>query len=118
MRKFLLALAITVSGLAQADIIKCQFTEPFMTTTYSMVRQTLTITDNMNNTAAIIRNVSFQIKAAGEFELWNASKILIQRLNLNHQGSDGMSDLVFPYAVYWKSQDLHGGCTSNFLATH
>ena len=39
-------------------------------------------------------------------------------LTLDNQGSDGMSDAVFPYSAVWKNKDhgtLHGGCTSNHL---
>jgi len=115
MRKFLLSLAIAAPTLAQADVIKCQFTEPFITTTYSMVQQKLTWVDNVDNTTKTIKNVSFQIKGPGEFELLDANKNVIQTINLNFKGSDGMSDRVYPYDVQWNSKSLYGGCESNFL---
>ena len=115
MRKLALALAFVVPAAASADIIKCMFTEPFMTTTYSMVKQSLTIEDNVMNTKQVIRNVSFQIKGPAQFELWSKNKTILQKLDLNFTGSDGMSDTTYPYSVQWLNKGLHGGCTSNFL---
>lgn len=107
------------SSLAQADIIKCSFTEPFINTVYSMSQQSLTMT-SPDSEKTVIKNVSFQIKGAGEFELLTKDGKLLQKLTLNHMGSDGMSDEVFPYSVTEYSvpgteNKLTGGCSSNFL---
>lgn len=115
MRKLILSLAIAAPAFAQADIIKCYFTEPFITTTYSMVQQKLTWIDNVTNRSKVMRNVSFQIKGAGQFELWDANRNVIQSMALDFTGSDGMSDRVYPYDVQWNTKSLRGGCESNFL---
>lgn len=115
MRKLLLSLVVAMPAFAQADIIKCFFTEPFITTTYSMVQQKLTWVDNVTGRSKTLRNISFQIKGPGEFELMDADRNVIQSMVLDFRGSDGMSDLVYPYGVYWKTKDLHGACESNFL---
>lgn len=112
MKKILCALALATPGLTFADIIKCTFTEPFYTTTYSMAQQSLTV-QGISGGTTITRNVSFQIMAAGRFEIRSLSGTVLQRLTLNNRGSDGMSDRVYPYSVRWRG--LQGGCTSNFL---
>ena len=114
MKKLLLALAVAVPGFAHADIIKCNFTEPFYQTTYSMTQNSLTIS-HMGNVTQVITGVSFQIMGRGRFELWDRNRNLLQRFALNNAGSDGMSDKVYPYQVYWTQKAQYGGCTSNFL---
>lgn len=116
MRSLLAAsvLAVAFSGLsAHGDIIKCSFTEPFYTVTYSMTQSKLTIV----SPDATVRQtgVSFQVMGAGEFELWK-NGAAIMRLELNGAGSDGMSDSVYPYDATWTAKgNLRGGCSSNFL---
>ncbi len=105
---------------SNADVIRCQFTEPFLTTVYSMSQQTLTVTGPEKSNNKVIRNVSFQIKEAGKFELVSKSKVVLQSLVLDKQGSDGMSDAIFPFSVTWGGEGssgaaIYGGCSSNFL---
>lgn len=85
-RKFMTALTLAVSSIAfshpaVADIIKCDFTEPFLSTEYSMAQQTFTIIDPVSEhpktVRTILKNVSFQIKDAGKFELVDANKKII-----------------------------------------
>lgn len=118
MKKLALTFVLLLASITHADIIKCGFTEPFVTSTYSMNQSTLTYLDSENK-KMVIKNVSFQIKAAGVFELVKDGKVL-QALLLNNQGSDGMSDMVYPYDVEDFSQERlpyksRGGCSSNFL---
>lgn len=114
MRLLLVVLALSTSAVTNADIIKCRFTEPFITTTYSMAQQSLTI-EGVDRPRQVLRNISFQILGPGRFELWNGNRVVIQRMRLNFAGSDGMSDYVYPYAGQLVRANLHGGCTSNFL---
>jgi uncharacterized membrane protein len=104
---------------AQADIIKCHFTEPFYTTTYSMVQQSLSIKNDAENKTQVIKNVSFQIMGAGKFELRTKKGVVIQEITLDNQGSDGMSDIEYPYSVKWNdilngANNGIGGCSSNY----
>lgn len=115
MKKLVLALTLVAPFFAQADIIKCSFTEPFITTTYSMTQSSLTWVDNVTQTKKVIKNVSFQIVGQNQFELWDKNKNVLMKMNLDYKGSDGMSDLTYPYAVEWTSKGLYGGCESNFL---
>ncbi len=116
--------AITLIATAsQADIIKCVFTEPFIDSTYSMAQQTLTysaFTGDDKPELTVVKNVSFQIKAAGEFELVAKDGSVLQKISLNNKGSDGMSDRNYPYEVQDKgmagmANSGWGGCSSNFL---
>ncbi len=105
------------AAIGNADIIKCSFTEPFISSTYSMTQSSLVYTD-AEGTVTKIKNVSFQIKAAGLFELVDKTGVVLQILNLKYQGSDGMSDRLFPFDVKDSSELTHkgqGGCESNRL---
>ena len=118
MKKTLAALTLITASISNADIIKCIFTEPFVNSTYSTTQSTLTYKDYENKTK-VIKGVSFQIKAAGAFELVKNGKVL-QSLTLSQKGSDGMSDKVYPYEVMDTDLDMmanggHGGCSSNYL---
>lgn len=116
MKKILWAMIIASPILASADIIKCTFTEPFVSSEYSMTQSQLAYT-NVEDKKTVIKNVSFQIKAAGVFELVKDGQVL-QSLELNYKGSNGMSDHVYPYSVK-DNNDItmqgYGGCVSNSL---
>jgi uncharacterized membrane protein len=124
MNKLFIASAITFISIAsQADIIKCSFTEPFVESTYSMAQQSLTYRtpgDDGKMQTKTIKNVSFQIKDAGKFEIVTKDGKVIQKLELNNRGSDGMSDNTYPYEVQDSSMMTSansgwGGCSSNAL---
>jgi hypothetical protein len=117
-------LSLLFAAHASADIIVCSFTEPFLTTTYSMAQQKLTVNDDVTGKAKVFKNVSFQIMGPGTFELRNKKGEVLQTLNLTNKGSNGMGETVYPFEVVSseKIQPLganngYGGCTSNFLKT-
>ncbi|MCM2352405.1 MAG: hypothetical protein NDI63_02235 [Pseudobdellovibrio sp.] len=117
MKQVLLALAFVAPMTASADIIKCTFTEPFVSSTYSMTQSTLTY-ESIDGQKTVIQKVSMQIKAAGIFELVAKDGKVLQRLDLNNQGSNGMSDHVYPYDVQDNTSMTNngrGGCESNYL---
>lgn len=111
------ALAFIAASLlitsAQADIIKCSFTEPFVNFEYSMTQSSMKIS-GADFATYTVKNISFQIKDAGRFELFDKNNNVVARLYLDNNGSDGMSDYVYPYTAEWDG--LIGGCTSNFKA--
>lgn len=118
MKKLYILGLVLASSVCHADIINCSFTEPFITSSYSMTQSTLTYTDS-DGQKTVIQNVSMQIKSAGVFELRAQDGRVLQTLTLNNNGSDGMSDKVYPYDV--KDQGMLGannglgGCESNLL---
>lgn len=114
-----IGLIITASTIASADIIKCSFTEPFIGATYSTTTNELKISefDGNGEVTRIIKNVSFQIKGAGEFELLSQKGSKIMSLKITNEASDGMSNIIFPIEskFAYRSGELVGGCSSNFL---
>jgi hypothetical protein len=120
MKKLVLAFCLTLTSMAaHADVIKCSFTEPFLDSIYSMTQSTLTY-KGVDLPTKVYKHVSFQIKSAGVFQLVAKSGKVLQTLTLNNKGSDGMSDIQFPYEV--KDNTLLsganggvGGCSSNQL---
>jgi hypothetical protein len=119
MKSLLMGSLLLVASVSQADVIKCVFTEPFVNTVYSMTQSSLTYSSAGEDKPVVIKNVSFQIKAAGVFELVSKDGKVLQTLTLNNNGSDGMSDTVFPYEVKDNNEMMTvnngiGGCTSNY----
>jgi uncharacterized membrane protein len=119
MKTGLCSLVLLVSVHAQADVIKCFFTEPFFTIEYSTTSLRLKIS-GLEIPTAEETQVSFQIKAAGLFELHSQEHEVLMTLTLSGKGSDGMSDKVFPYEATLNAKRLipgthRGGCQSNFL---
>jgi uncharacterized membrane protein len=114
-------LMFLLGSQAQADIFRCSFTEPFYSVTYSTTTRELEISGPENGQN--LSNVSFQIRGRGSFELLSRTNQRLMTLNLNFQGSDGMSDFTYPYVgkIVSRSianQILTGGCESNFLRKH
>lgn len=117
--KIILTASLLVASVSQADVIKCTFTEPFVDTVYSMSQSTLTY-KSAELKDVVVKNVSFQIKEAGLFQLVGKDGKVLQTLELNHRGSNGMSDAVYPFEVKDSNQagvavQGPGGCTSNSL---
>lgn len=116
---FLFFAAITLSQLAFADVIKCTFTEPYTDSTYRMTQSSLAYKGDFGKTK-VLKNISFQIKSAGVFELVSKEGKVLQTLTLNHKGSNGASDTIYPYEVKDSSSVMtassgYGGCVSNHL---
>jgi len=117
--KIILAASLLVASVSQADVIKCTFTEPFVDTVYSMTQSTLAY-KSAEQKDIVVKNVSFQIKEAGLFQLVGKDGKVFQTLTLNNKGSNGMSDAVYPFEVKDEGQvsmanNGIGGCTSNSL---
>jgi uncharacterized membrane protein len=118
MKNFILCAALISSFAAHAEVIKCGFTEPFVSFTYNTATEILVEKEAETNKKRIFKNVSFQIKYAGTFLLKDKSGKLLAELKLNNQGSDGMSDAIYPFdATYMnpmgRGQAIIGGCTSS-----
>lgn len=109
------AFAVVAPAAASADVIRCSFTEPFISMTYSMTQSAIEVVAPDGNET--IANVSFQILGPGQFELRDAANAAIVTLSLDYRGSDGMSDTIFPYTGVrvWEGGGQDGGCWSNNL---
>lgn len=121
MKMFVASSILMLASVSQADVIKCTFTEPFVDTTYSMTASTLTYKSADQSQNKVVKNVSFQIKGPGVFELVDKKGNVLQTLTLNYKGSNGMSDEhVYPYEVQDNDSMMTanngvGGCSSNYL---
>lgn len=121
MKNLLVAALLATSATAQADIINCSFTEPFFSLQYSTNTSELARSEYDYDTDKMVttktKNVSFQIKGPGKFELLAANKTVLMKLDLNNNGSDGMSDRTYPYdaELLTEGNSMWGGCESNFL---
>ncbi len=121
MKNLLVAVLLSTSVTAQADIINCSFTEPFFSLQYSTTTNELARTeydyDKDKLVTTTVKNISFQIKGPAKFQLLAADKTPLMNLELNFKGSDGMSDRVFPYdaELLTEGSNMWGGCESNFL---
>jgi uncharacterized membrane protein len=103
---------LLLPGIAKADIIKCSFTEPFITTSYDTALQRMTVTYDVEKRRTVFDRVSMRELRPRAFEFRSADGQILQRVERTCRGSDGMSDRVYPYKGQWISQDLQGGCTS------
>ena len=103
---------LLLSHVVNADIIKCSFTEPFMTTSYDTSLKRMTVTYDVEKRQRIYDRISIRELRPGAFELRSVEGQILQRVERTCRGSDGMSDRVYPYSARWIPQELHGGCTS------
>lgn len=127
-------LVSTVSTQAKAsafaEIYSCSFTEPFVDFDYNSSNGTLsTCTPDMmvekpngkiECKRAVTEGVSLRVKAGNAFELVDNAGVVLYELQLTNQGSDGMSDRVYPFDGIAKSSeymplDYLGGCSSTSL---
>ncbi len=110
--------AVLVSSVAHAETITCVFSEPFVKTVYDSSQKTLAVPTRFDGQSVThLRNVSQVSTGDKSFDLVSADGKVLQRLHLTFAGSDGMSEIVFPYDVRWNygRGELRGGCSSETL---
>jgi len=102
---------------AAAKVITCSFTEPFIRTFYDPAKRTLTLVyDAEKKRREVVTGIRSRTASPKVIELRNEKQDVIQRLELNNQGSDGMSDKTYPYEGRWTPgnpdlpEELWGGC--------
>jgi hypothetical protein len=99
-----------------ARVITCSFTEPFVRTFYDSAHKTLKIVHDVVRAGQVQNGVTAKKISKTILELRNRKGEIVQRLEHSFQGSDGMSDTSYPYAVQWIPRDpsmpelLNGGC--------
>ena len=103
---------LLLPDIVNADIIKCSFTEPFITTSYDTALKRLAVTYDVEQRQRIHDRISMRELRPGAFELRGADGQVLLRVERTCRGSNGMSDRVYPYSAQWIPQKLHGGCTS------
>src|SRR4051812_42619589 len=91
------ALTLTPMHPAAAKVITCSFTEPFIRTFYDPAKRTLTLVyDAEKKRREVVTGIRSRTASPKVIELRNEKQDVIQRLELNNQGSDGMSDKTYP----------------------
>lgn len=120
-----------MSASASAEVVHCSFTEPFFNLEIDTARKTLkktepdwnndagqTVTTILSRTVAVKRlapKVVSPLVEIPRYQILSGGKPVMV-LELSYQGSDGMSDFVFPYAT--KYDGHFGGCYSDKLPRH
>ncbi len=118
--KFMIPLIVLAfSSVSLAENIKCTFTEPFLTTTYNSETGKITIENPDHGKATVPVKVEFTQN--GTLILSSAKISQTLEIFLIVEGSDGMSDFVYPFEGVINGYDggvdgkLFGGCESDKL---
>ncbi len=112
MKSHLVATLLALTSFSVcAETFTCVFTEPFISFTYSTSSRKL-VRKNYDQKITTLRNVNFEISGPNSF-LLKRGQVVVSKINLDQNGSDGMSDFVFPYSVEYEG--LHGACESTVL---
>lgn len=110
-------LAALLCGGAHADTLECRFTEPYITVRHDTAAGTVEVS-GLGIEPRRFSSVGLTFDGVNRFELaWEGNRLL---LAVDYEGSDLMSDHVFPISARWlRSPDserpLHGGCFSERL---
>lgn len=113
----ILLAVLLLPSIAKGDIIQCQFTEPFIRTSYNTSSKRMTVVDDVRKRREIFDQISMREIRPRLFEFRNANGQVLQTAERNCRGSDGMSDRVYPYDARFLGDERkpHGGCTSTRL---
>ena len=115
MKYLLIALTLFTANAAKAEVFTCYQTEPFISEVYNVEKGTLKITEEVMKETKTLRNLKLVIKGEGRFEIRNAANKTIRVMILNNQGSDGMSDRIYPYSGTSINGTNSAGCESSEL---
>lgn len=109
--KYFALIVLLVTTQARAEFFACTFTEPFFGVYVSTKHKIATydgpfLEFEPGNTITSVTEENSIV----EMVLSNGAKMIVDR---NIPGSDGMSDVVYPYEVRHIQGDqvLYGGCT-------
>lgn len=129
MKAAILASLILGSIFARAqgtEVLTCPFTEPFFTLEIDMVKKEVRrISYDWDDvdpksdfiTEVIEKNISVASDLSDPFlpkhQILKATGTVFAEIKMDMQGSDGMSDITFPYSIVY--DEMHGGCDSNLI---
>lgn len=108
------------SSTAQADLVMCHFTEPYITIVHDTARATVVESTGLSGERNVYTDVGLELVGVNTLKLrWGAWRM---DLTVDYQGSDLMSDFVYPISarhgrVDQAEPNRHGGCTSKQLAS-
>lgn len=129
MKNAILASLLLLSGIAQAaqtTKLECGFTEPFFNLDIDLVKKEITKTSpnweqGGEGTVSEIIATNIRLQSdlrdplAPKYQIVGSNGAIIAHLQLDMAGSDGMSDIVYPFNIQFDG--MHGGCSSNLIKT-
>lgn len=121
MRFATLAALVLIANFAQAEVIQCVFTEPFFSINYDTDTKKLEIVEMTEETPTFVVKADSKAISPTHSEISNTREHLLLAIYHDNEGSDGMSDRVYPmsgvFIVYGPSRiETHlrgphyGGC--------
>lgn len=115
MRSLCIAL-LFITGYANAESIHCTFTEPFISVSYNSDTNIVKINSADTGNSELTGDLSFQKGGILRISMEGLSQYI--DVNLNKEGSDGMSDFIYPFEAVI-SETIFGGCeTDTIKKTH
>ena len=122
----------------RADVVRCSFTEPYVTMTYDTSTNILEIKSDVDKSTERIENVSLEIIEPSVFQLWTKDGKPLVQLDLSREysspseddGADQPSDAnsnntaKYPFTAHWNyaypepwdiKTAVWGGCSSNHI---
>lgn len=118
MLKFALAAAaVAFTVNAQAETYVCTWTEPFVSVSFDDATGVGELADGTAAFPTALSGLKLNEVSTDKFELVDASGSVMVELALTNNGSDGMSDFVYPYDAVAKNvpgvpADYLGACSS------
>jgi uncharacterized membrane protein len=104
----LAALAFVMSAPAHAEKITCTFTEPFITTVIDTAKNTVTETWEKKQRFRVLKKAEKRGLVTLTYGRAGGERHVIS-YKRDWKGSDGMSDLVYPFSAT-RDKKLFGGC--------
>ncbi len=116
MFKFTVAILGTflIGSAAHAEVVKCYFTEPFISIDIDPAAETVAYTDNIENKTTI-HNAELTYTDGVWSAAWGAGQNeKVEYYNDPKGGSDGMSDFLYPMTgKTYINHELIGGCSTD-----
>lgn len=103
-----LSAILLLSTQVKAETFECIFTEPFVSINYSTKTEKLGILDAVSEKLEVKENVELKFSATGALTLKAGDEVLATITQ--EEGSDGMSDYVYPFSIEYAG--MIGACES------
>ena len=112
-------LTLATASIVAAETFTCEFTEPWVTLTYSASSGRVMMKEDRARSGRIVaRHVSLRHAGPGVILLFDARGAQVARLELTGKGTDGMSDKIYPYSITTHliaNSSGSGGCYTTLL---
>lgn len=116
----IIVLSLVVVSPAYAEKVRCSFTEPFILVEIDTEKGTGSVSSPVEEETESFKDLKVIDFGASKYSIDLAEQTL--SLDLNTEGSDGMSDYVFPISatLTWSKAEaaLVGGCESDLRKGH